>query len=68
MREVKVNVLVECNRCAHEDLWINETPAYMKWEWGELFIGQEDEHHKHIRFDLCPACTREIKAWIRNGR
>lgn len=68
MKEVRVNTLVTCNRCGHEDIWRTETPDYLKWEWAEMVIGYDDEHHRASTFDLCPACTREVKAWIRNGR
>lgn len=68
MKEVRVNTLVTCNRCDHEDIWSTETPKYLTWEWAEVKIGQDDEHHSSSLFDLCPACTREVKAWIRNGR
>lgn len=52
---------VTCNRCAHEDKWLPSTPDYLKLEWSSLAQGEVD-------FDLCPSCTREVKAWIRNGR
>ena len=59
---------VTCNRCAHEDVWIPETPDYMKWEWSEFTQGNENNGHKKIVMDICPKCTREVKSWIRNGR
>ncbi len=59
---------VTCNRCAHEDVWITETPDYMKWEWSEFTQGNENNGHKKIVMDMCPKCTREVKTWIRNGR
>jgi hypothetical protein len=59
---------VTCNRCAHEDVWIPETPDYIKWEWSEFTQGNENNGHKKIVMDICPKCTREVKTWIRNGR
>ena len=59
---------VTCNRCAHEDVWIPETPDYIKWEWSEFTQGNENNGHKKIVMDICPKCTREVKSWIRNGR
>lgn len=64
---MKENALkVVCSRCGHEDLWTSKTPQYLKWEWAEVQMGRQYE--EGIAFDLCPACTREVKAWIRNGR
>lgn len=68
MKDIRTNTLVTCNRCRHEDIWGEETPEYLRWEWSELVIGYDDEHHRSRVFDLCPACTREVKAWIGNGR
>lgn len=68
MRKTEINIKISCNRCGHEDTWINETPEYLRWEWSEVVYGEEKEHHKRVRFDLCPSCTREVKTWIRNGR
>ena len=62
--EIRSVALVTCNRCSHEDTWSDETPEYLKFEWGVFNQGQMNE----VSFDLCPACTREVKAWIRNGR
>ena len=62
--EIKSVALVTCNRCSHEDTWSSETPEYLKFEWGRFEQGEMNE----TVFDLCPACTREVKAWIRNGR
>lgn len=59
--EVVLTKRVTCNRCSHEDVWVPETPEYLKFEWGKITQGKVD-------FDLCPSCTREVKAWIRNGR
>jgi hypothetical protein len=64
VRNVKEIVEVTCNRCGHEDNWIPETPAYIRFEWGQFSQGDSSA----VRMDLCPPCTREIKAWIRNGR
>lgn len=66
--------VIKCNRCAHEDTWIPETPEFLKWEWSKLTQGEDSggkffiSRNKKISFDLCPSCTREIKDWIRNGR
>lgn len=74
MKKFDVRVLVTCNRCAHEDEWLEETPDYLRYEWSELTLGGKDiqldepKTTQRVRFDLCPACTREVKAWIRNGR
>lgn len=64
VRTVKETVEVTCNRCGHTDNWVPETPAYARFEWGEFSQGD----HSTVRMDLCPPCTREVKAWIRNGR
>lgn len=64
MIEVKTVTLVTCNRCGHEDTWSSETPDYLRLEWSRL-----DYFYSTVNgFELCPACTREVKAWIRNGR
>lgn len=57
---------ITCNRCQHEDTWSDLTPPYIKWEWSELSQGGKSA--AGIVFDLCPMCTREVKAWIKNGR
>lgn len=62
--DVKSVAMVTCNRCGHEDRWTDETPEYLKFEWGRFEQGVKGI----VTFDLCPACTREVKAWIRNGR
>lgn len=55
---------VTCNRCRHEDMWTSDTPDYLKFEWGRF----EQVYTGAASFDLCPVCTREVKAWIRNGK
>ncbi len=67
MRKEEHVVKVTCNRCGHEDEWTDDTPNYLKAEWSDLCIGGEAMDTPPV-FDLCPACTREIKVWIRNGR
>lgn len=63
-RIVSETTTVTCNRCAYEDVWIPETPDYIKWEWSEFSQGDKAS----VRMDICPRCTREMKNWIRNGR
>jgi hypothetical protein len=65
---VKQTEEVTCNRCGYQDVWIPETPDYMKWEWSEFTQGNGDSGYKKIVMDICPKCTREVKTWIRNGR
>lgn len=65
---VRDTTTVTCNNCGYEDIWIPETPDYIKWEWSEFSQGEKVNGHKKIILDLCPRCTREIKNWIRNGR
>ena len=68
MKHHKTSTTVICNRCSHEDSWSEITPEHLKWEWSELSQGSDESGHQKILFDLCPACTREVKVWIRNGR
>lgn len=68
MKYHKISTVVTCSRCSCEDEWTEVTPDYLKWEWSELSQGSNEDGCQKIVFDLCPACTREVKAWIRNGR
>lgn len=58
---------VTCNRCGYEVEYPENMPDYLKAEWSEVCIGPEASLEPPV-FDLCPSCTREVKAWIRNGR
>ena len=61
----KTSTEIICNRCGYSDNWVEGTPDYLKWEWSEVLLGGDKYP---IRMDMCPSCTREIKAWIRNGK
>jgi len=64
MKVIREIVNVTCNRCGHEDVWFPETPNYLKYEWGQF----TQLYETSVKMDLCPPCTREVKAWIRNGK
>ena len=64
VRNVQEIVEITCNRCGKGDSWAPETPDYIRFEWGQFSQGDSST----VKMDLCPSCTREVKAWIRNGR